>query len=61
MAADGTFDEYDHDYETFLLCAECKESHENCECEDFKPEEHPEIDECQECGLPKSDATHGDN
>lgn len=57
---EATFDEYDHDFEPFELCAGCNETHEDCDCEEFVAEEQDDVDECNNCGLPKADATHGD-
>lgn len=57
--SEGNFDEYDHDYEQITECAECGETHENCECEEYQPVEMEGVDECEECGLPKDDPQHG--
>ena len=55
---DNSFDEYDHDFEPFEVCVNCDETHENCECDEFEPKEMPDIDECNDCGLPESDPIH---
>jgi hypothetical protein len=52
------FDEYDHDFEPLVTCANCEETLENCECEEFEPEEKNEVDACNECELPEDDPTH---
>ena len=58
--ADNGFNEYDHDYEQITECADCQETHENCECEEYQPVEMEGVDECEECGLPKGDPIHGE-
>lgn len=57
---DNSFDEYDHDYIQITECKVCRETHDNCECDTYQPIEMEGVDECEDCGLPKADPTHGE-
>jgi hypothetical protein len=49
-------DEEQHEFEAFVVCANCSDAEPNCECEEgFDPDE---LDECDVCGESEEDGEH---
>jgi hypothetical protein len=52
---DRQIEEEKHEFDPVMVCAECGELHEDCECDESTPEE---TEECAVCGMDESDPSH---